>query len=249
VTAVADTALPDPVRSAFARLLYMLYVDRYPQETLRVPNLVRPESEMKVMNLKDKDSLPRFQYIKESAREESSSTVNVDLDGAGAVDEEAKASPLKFYILQETIAEHVDAKLKGLTVLSMKELNILTLQMLQCLEKLFYSGFYSTYDQMKTFVTSAVKLLDGRNDVDVLSKLLTQGIVDFMDRRATRDAVLSKPTVVVEDKGEDVGGGGGGGGGGAKGFWGIRLESSSKEHTGKGGGPSSILKAGGKRDK
>ncbi len=255
VTAVADTALPDPARSAFARLLYMLYVDRYPQETLRVPNLVRPESEVKAMNLKDEDSLPRFRYIKENAREKSSSssTSSVDLDGAGAADEEATASPTKFYILQETIAEHVDVKLKGRTVLSLKELNILTLQMLQCLEKLFYSGFYSTYEQMQSFVKSGVKLLDGRNDVDGLSELLKEGI-HFMDRRATHDVVthgrgtvLSKPTVVVVDKRDGVGGGGGG----AKGFWGIRSESSSKEQAGKETekGPSSILKAGDKRNR
>ena len=86
VTAMADTALPDPLRSAFTNLLYVLYVDKYPQETLRIPNLVRPESEVDTVSLSDGDALPRFQYT----HEEGSSTESDKVD----------ASPTKFYILQ-----------------------------------------------------------------------------------------------------------------------------------------------------
>jgi hypothetical protein len=203
VTAVADTALPDQLRSVFAELLYVLYVDKFPQETLRVPNLVRPESSVKAMSLKDKEALPRFQYVQANRAVSEGSSDIVNLDGAADADRE-ESSPTKFYILQEVIAEHMQNKLKGLNVLSLKELNKLTLRMLECLEKLFFSGFYSTYGQVKTFVISAIKLLDGRSDVDDLNKLLEQGI-HFMDRRATRDVqdfgrgtVAPTKTVLVE---------------------------------------------------
>jgi len=201
VTAVADSALPDTIRSAFTQLLYVLYVDKYPQEKLYVPNLVRPETDVKPMRfqyidgkvLADEDAFPRFQYVNDEG------TCSDDLDKGGVNEEDS--SPTKFYILQEVIKEHMHDKLKGLNVLSMKELNTLTLRMLICLEKLFFSGFYSTYEQMQTFVESAVKLLDGRSDVDDVTDLLKDGI-HFMDRRPTehveaygRGTVLQKGTI------------------------------------------------------
>jgi hypothetical protein len=194
VTAIADTSLPDRLRSAFANLIYVLYVDRYPQETLRIPNLVRTKADIKAVRLNDTDALPRFQFVSETSLTSRQPSI---VDSV----EKANASPTKFYILQETIAEHMNVKLKGFNVLFLRELNTLTLHMLQCLEKLFFSGFYSTYKQMKSFVEAAVKLLDGRNDVQQVKELFDKGI-HFMDRRGTADVdhfgrgtVLNKATL------------------------------------------------------
>jgi hypothetical protein len=152
VTAISNTKLPPRIRQSFSDLCIRLWVDRFPHEPMKVPNLARIYDEIDPLDINAADALPQYRLL-------DGNPLLVSGDPFSAFPDANK-----FHLMEDMISDFVDLQ-GGRSVMENVNDNCLTLSLLACCQCLARFGFYSTTSQIADLVDPLVALLDGRQDV------------------------------------------------------------------------------------
>jgi hypothetical protein len=154
VTGMCQRQLPPRIRQAFADLCTRLWIDRFPHNPIKAPNLTRIWSDVKPvkeLNIQDPDSLPQFRLQDKNPL--------LKLKDKFYSWQDAN----KFHLVEDIISDYVDLQ-GGRTVMENANQNCLTHSLLTAAQLLIRYGFYNTTEQIRDLVDPLVDLLDGRND-------------------------------------------------------------------------------------
>lgn len=160
LTGINDDRLPSQLRGAFAKLIGVLYVDRFPHEVLLVPNLVRSYADICEFGLQNQTTLPQFKLP------ETRNLLNTTNEFVCHPD------ATKMFLLMDYIRSHFSSQSGKHQFITDSHGNIFTMHVLDVLQKALVFGFYTTFEDLCHFVTPLLKTLDGRRDLLSSSDLL-----------------------------------------------------------------------------
>jgi hypothetical protein len=148
---ISQYDLPHQVQRAFLELMRVLYVDRYPHESQRLPVLNWTISDLVERDVKTDGALAAFS-LSETHQLRASEDPFYSFPSA-----------TKFYLVNNFVTGYF-TKLDGQQVIGQKNENDLTSSVLAITGNLIDYGFFGTEEEIEVFLDTVVNALDGRND-------------------------------------------------------------------------------------
>ena len=158
---LSNEMLPYSIRTSFSKILHRCWIDRFPHEILNLPQTVLAISTLPVPN----DTSPTLVHF------------NLPSDHIGRKDKNAFVSYAyanKFALLQGTLNELLQQMSTKRQRGEKKEHNRFINSMLQNVQYLVASGFYSDLQSFRVLCEYVIVALDGRADLKAISAEMVQ---------------------------------------------------------------------------
>lgn len=156
VSCMGSHKLPFRLRAAFTSLLVNLYVDRYPQSPLRMPETIQVLHELdgsiqpRKVNLESAEAIPSFLIKDPELLEHPDDKFNIPHSD-------------KFWLCQEFATAYFE-RIAGKQTAIRANQNEFTIMVMKLVQKLEAFGFFGTIPQVREMAAKAIHCLDGRTD-------------------------------------------------------------------------------------
>jgi hypothetical protein len=173
VSCIANTKFPPRIRQSFCDLCIRLWVDRFPHEPMKVPNLARIYTDIETLDINASDALPQYRLLKGNPLLESKDPFDAFPDAN------------KFHLMEDIISDFIDLQ-GGRSIMENTKDNYLTLSLLECCQLLARFGFYSTTEEIADLVDPLISLLDGRLDAMTVAEAEEQDARMALQQRSNK---------------------------------------------------------------